>query len=38
MLTDGKIGPEELSLLQIADDPDEVVEIIKKAHAGLSFR
>jgi hypothetical protein len=38
MLTDGKIGPEELSLLQIVDDPDEVVKIIKKAHAGLSFR
>jgi len=36
MLTEGKIGPEELALLHIADDPDEVVKIIKSAHAGLS--
>src|SRR3984957_16929086 len=38
MLADGKIGPEELALLHIADDADEVVQIIKEAHAGLSFR
>jgi hypothetical protein len=38
MLAEGKIGADELSLLQIADDPDEVVKIIKTAHAGLSFR
>src|SRR3984957_8267714 len=36
MLAEGKIGPDELSLLQIADDPDEVVKIIKTAHAGLT--
>jgi uncharacterized protein (TIGR00730 family) len=38
MLTEGKIGPDELALLQIADDPDEVVKIITDAHEGLSFR
>jgi hypothetical protein len=38
MLAEGKIGADELSLVQIADDPDEVVKIIKTAHAGLSFR
>jgi uncharacterized protein (TIGR00730 family) len=37
MLADGKIGPEELALLHVADDADEVVKIIKEAHAGLSF-
>src|ERR1700729_1152301 len=36
MPREGKIGPDELSLLQIADDPDEVVKIIKTAHAGLT--
>jgi hypothetical protein len=30
------IGQDELSLLHIADDPDEVVKIIKVAHSGLS--
>ena len=35
MLAEGKIGQDELSLLHIADDPDEVVKIIKTAHAGL---
>ena len=30
---DGKIHPWELDLFQIADDPEEVVKIIKKAHA-----
>ena len=38
MLADGKIGPDELALLRLADEPDEVVKIIKEAHAGLSFR
>jgi|SRR5689334_15209102 uncharacterized protein (TIGR00730 family) len=38
MLTEGKIGPEELALLHVADGADEVVKIIKGAHAGLSFR
>ena len=37
MLAEGKIGPDELALLQVADDPDEVVKIIKDAHEGLSF-
>jgi uncharacterized protein (TIGR00730 family) len=38
MLADGKIGQDELALLRLADEPDEVVKIIKEAHAGLSFR
>ncbi len=37
MRESGKIHPDELSLLQIADEPDEVVKIIKEAHAGMSF-
>jgi uncharacterized protein (TIGR00730 family) len=37
MQSSGKIGADELALLQIADDPDEVVKIIKEAHAGMSF-
>jgi uncharacterized protein (TIGR00730 family) len=37
MLADGKIHPEELDLLQVTDDPEEVVKIIKKAHPDLSF-
>ena len=36
MLAEGKIGPDELALLHMADSPDEVVQIIKEAHAGLS--
>jgi uncharacterized protein (TIGR00730 family) len=35
MLAEGKIGTDELSLIHIADDPAEVVQIIKEAHAGL---
>lgn len=35
MLADGKIHPEELDLLQVTDDPEEVVKIIKKAHPDL---
>jgi uncharacterized protein (TIGR00730 family) len=38
MQAEGNIGPEELTLFQVVDDPDEVVKIIKKAHEGLSFR
>ena len=38
MQAEGKIGAAELALLHIADDPDEVVKIIKEAHEGLSFR
>jgi uncharacterized protein (TIGR00730 family) len=37
MLAEGKIGQDELSLLHIADDADEVVKIIKAAHAGMTF-
>ncbi len=37
MLDEGKIGPDELSLLHVADSPGEVVQIIKNAHAGLNF-
>jgi uncharacterized protein (TIGR00730 family) len=38
MLAEGKIGPAELALLHVADDPDEVVKIITDAHEGLSYR
>jgi len=38
MLAEGKIGPEELALIRIADDPDEVIKIIKEAHTGLSLK
>jgi len=37
MLAEGKIGQDELALLHLADDPDEVVSIIREAHKGLSF-
>jgi hypothetical protein len=36
MLAEGKIGPDELALLHIADEPDEVVKIIKEAHTSLT--
>jgi hypothetical protein len=36
MLAEGNIGEDELSLLHIADDPDEVIKIIKDVHAGLT--
>ena len=38
MLAEGNIGPEELELFQVADDPAEVLKIIKTAHAGLSLK
>jgi len=38
MLAEGKIGQEELALLHIADEPDEVVKIIKEVHTDLRFR
>jgi predicted Rossmann-fold nucleotide-binding protein len=38
MLAEGKIGPEELNLIQVVGEADEVVRIIKEAHAGLPFR
>jgi len=37
MLAEGKIGQDELALLHLADDPDEVVSIIREAHKGTSF-
>ena len=37
MQESGKIRPDELTLLRLADEPDEVVKIIKEAHAGMSF-
>jgi len=32
MLAKANIGPAEFSLISMADDPDEVVAIIRKAH------
>jgi uncharacterized protein (TIGR00730 family) len=37
MLGRGFIGASELALLRIADEPEEVVKIIKEAHTGLEF-
>jgi uncharacterized protein (TIGR00730 family) len=37
MLAEGKIHPWELDLIQVVDDPEEVVRIIKKAHAEAGF-
>src|SRR5690348_6896850 len=37
MLAQANIGPDELALLSLADKPDEVVEIIRGAHAGNGF-
>lgn len=37
MLDRGYIGASELALLRVADDPEEVVKIIKEAHADLDF-
>jgi uncharacterized protein (TIGR00730 family) len=37
LLVEGKIHPEELDLIQVADDPGDVVRIITTAHAGLDF-
>src|SRR5580700_6860470 len=37
MLSRGFIGASELALLRIADDPEEVVQIIKEAHTDLEF-
>ena len=38
MLSEGNIGPEELELIQVADDPDEILKIIQTAHAGMSLK
>jgi len=37
MLDRGYIGPGELALLRVADDPEDVVKIIKEAHTDLEF-
>jgi hypothetical protein len=37
MLARANIGPSELALLRMADDPDEVVATIREAHAGNGF-
>jgi hypothetical protein len=37
VLAEGMIGPAELDLFTVADEPDEVVRIIKKAHADAGF-
>jgi uncharacterized protein (TIGR00730 family) len=37
LLVEGKIHAQELDLIQVADDPEDVVRIIKTAHAGLDF-
>jgi uncharacterized protein (TIGR00730 family) len=34
MLARANIGPSELALLSVADEPDEIVAIIREAHAG----
>jgi predicted Rossmann-fold nucleotide-binding protein len=37
-LAEGNIGPEELELFRVADDPAEILKIIKPAHAGMSHK
>jgi uncharacterized protein (TIGR00730 family) len=37
VLAEGKIGHAEFGLVSIADEPDEVVEIIRKAHSGQAL-
>src|SRR5260370_32088235 len=34
MLAKANIGPAELSLISVVDDPDDVVAVIRKAHDG----
>jgi predicted Rossmann-fold nucleotide-binding protein len=38
MLAEGNIGPEELDLFQVADDPADILKIITTAHAGMSLK
>jgi uncharacterized protein (TIGR00730 family) len=38
MLAQANIGPGDLSLISVADDPDEVVAVIRRAHDGLDPR
>src|SRR5580693_1488846 len=37
-LAEGNIGAEELELFHVADDPAEILKIIKTAHAGMSHK
>ena len=37
MLAQANIGPAEFSLIHVADDPDEVVAIIRDAHEGTAW-
>jgi uncharacterized protein (TIGR00730 family) len=37
VLTEGKVGTEELDLITVVDDPAEAVRIIKKVHAEAGF-
>ena len=37
MLAEGNIGPAEFGLISVVDEPGEVVEIIRAAHAGLAM-
>jgi uncharacterized protein (TIGR00730 family) len=37
MLAKANIGPAEFSLISMADDPDEVVAIIREAHQGSAW-
>ena len=38
MLAEGNIGPDELELFHVADEPAEILKIIKTAHAGMSHQ
>ncbi|MFC4560484.1 TIGR00730 family Rossman fold protein [Nocardiopsis mangrovi] len=38
LLDEGVISPDDPDLIQVTDDPDEVVEIIRKAHVSLARR
>jgi uncharacterized protein (TIGR00730 family) len=38
MLGRGNIGVDELALIRVADDPEQVVKIIKEAHTDLYVR
>ena len=37
VLAEGNIHPHELDLIKVVDDPEEVVAIIKKAHAEAGY-
>jgi hypothetical protein len=37
MLARANIGPAELALISLADEPDEVVAIIREAHDGSAW-